>query len=808
MRRQFDIRNSWLDNSGTPVAGRVKFCSLHTTGLENIYDQFGAPLANPQLTNTIGQLVNQVFLEDDTSYTVFFEKYIGNGDYQSDTEPENWERLYSCDAIAPFVTIDIESSALQLVDTIDALRHLDPRYVEGRGDNDTKLVDLGGYFEVGDKPRVTYVWNPDSHESDNGGSVIKVVTDPYLEGRWELVNDFGSRGIDVRHFGVFGQPTIELATDAMSLRIGAANNYAVSVTQSLYFPCLGNTLTYYHINNQVIHRANFEPNTRVFGNTDTYTTINMEAGADNLSVYSNAEYAAYFTITGSTVRTSWGVNSNRVTFSPSDRLIIDSALTTAYRVFTGLIVECLTDVTYGSFHSCILESYGKLGDYCLFRNCVLEEYMFNPATDWNTVDIDDTDHIAIEDWPTTSVWLKLQNQLTIRAIDLKGRVVDSTCELNWQSQYTISNAVFSGFNSPCTDPVFRNCSGTINLTSVNLASLTVDGCVMAVDFTLNNIASLVANDSNIDFAESKVITNVSMVDSILSNTHGVTITATGMTLSGTTTICDLNVNNLAATNSTLYNVTARYPVIINSSLWGELVQRIYSENVVDFILDRNIWYGPARHVIESLVEGTRVNGKWTNNISYTTVDNPITINMNNMEPLETGHGYTYQNNTGNFLPTTGEFECNFIYDEVEQLTYPASYPSQRPPQGHCLVMWRTLPVAPLPSPSTDFKYQKLPAEILPVPTERDIPVFHIGNSVRWKYDLEYDLVMALDGDNDNRRRYTYNLYVTRLANTPNTKDIWASLPVPLVLPLVDYSSIDCRQVTLICRITKDPYLDV
>ena len=36
--RMFDNRNSWLDDEGKPLLGRVKFCKLHMTTLENIYN--------------------------------------------------------------------------------------------------------------------------------------------------------------------------------------------------------------------------------------------------------------------------------------------------------------------------------------------------------------------------------------------------------------------------------------------------------------------------------------------------------------------------------------------------------------------------------------------------------------------------------------------------------------------------------------------------------------------------------------------------------------------------------------------------
>ena len=44
MNRPFDYKWTWLDDEGKPLAGKVEFCKLHTTVLENIYDNQGYPI--------------------------------------------------------------------------------------------------------------------------------------------------------------------------------------------------------------------------------------------------------------------------------------------------------------------------------------------------------------------------------------------------------------------------------------------------------------------------------------------------------------------------------------------------------------------------------------------------------------------------------------------------------------------------------------------------------------------------------------------------------------------------------------------
>ena len=89
MNRPFDYKWTWLDDEGKPLAGKVEFCKLHTTVLENIYDNQGYPAENPIFTEVqTGQLVHQVFLKDKTDYTVRWNKYVGNGDMTEDQD--NW----------------------------------------------------------------------------------------------------------------------------------------------------------------------------------------------------------------------------------------------------------------------------------------------------------------------------------------------------------------------------------------------------------------------------------------------------------------------------------------------------------------------------------------------------------------------------------------------------------------------------------------------------------------------------------------------------------------------------------------------
>ena len=392
--RMFDNKNSWLDDDGKPLLGRVKFCKLHTTVLENIYDNQGYVCNNPMFTNTIGQLDSQVFLKDNTDYTIRFEKYIGNGDMSEDQD--NWLYIYSCDNLWNTYGIEVDSSTFQLVNNINDLRNTNPNTITTRDNH--KVIILGGYNVIGDKPQVMYIWNPNNTDSDNGGDIIKV--NNISNGRWELVNNFGPNGVDVRHFGVFGADSKADATDIMSIRINTANQYAAYNSIPLYFPSI-NGLTWYKMNGLNLYKAKFSEETRVFGNTNYPNIITMFDENGYLDVYTDSGYKAVFTIRGPTVRTSWGVNSDNCIFEPSYKLIVDSAINTNHRDFSNIIVELIHETSNLQFDNCEIHSVNKLGDYIYFRNGKITESMFTFTTDYDTITITNDVVVDLDDWPTT-----------------------------------------------------------------------------------------------------------------------------------------------------------------------------------------------------------------------------------------------------------------------------------------------------------------------------------------------------------------------------------------------------------------------
>lgn len=653
--RIFDSRDSWLDLDGKPLIGRVKFCKLHTTVLENIYDYQGTALSNPIFTNTIGQLSNQVFLQDKTNYTVIFEKYIGNGDftdeYIDDPDIDNWSFQYSCDNLWNTYGIEVDSTTFQLVNNITDLRNLDPLSVTER--DDSRVIILGGYNKIGDKSQVMYIWNENSIENDNGGSVIKV--NNIATGRWELCNTFSSDGIDVRHFGVFGTESKQEATDLMSLQIGIANTYAASIGLPLYFPTI-NGITWYKFNNLNIAGAKFGKETKVFGNSGTSSIITVYSEDEYLDVFKNSDYNAVFTIRGATVKTSWGVNSNNCIYDPSYKLIVDSVINTFHKTFIGIIIDCQYDIFENvNLYSCTINSVGKLGGNSIFRNCRLTEQMFIDSVDFDTITVYDDDIIDIEEWPTTSKWLTLAAQNNNKVLDFRGRTLDSSCILNWITSVTYKNAKFDGYNVKQTTIVFDNCSGTLNIGSNYLNSVALYNTDITIaNMNVQNITDILfARHSTISCNENITVPDIQLAYSTINAENNV-FYSDRIELNYCTINTALSAPELIAKDTMfMKDIQTGVPTLINCTIQAILTQNRGS--TINFLI-QNCVFGPNAYHYFSIDQNTVVTGKWIGNIGQG--NNPIRIDMTSPVSTDSLHTYTYENNIGTFLPTTNSITLN------------------------------------------------------------------------------------------------------------------------------------------------------
>ena len=648
--REFDQSQSWLDNSGKPLIGRLTFYKLHTSEKATIYNVNGTAIANPQFTNTIGQTVNQVFLDNDIDYTVSYEKYIGNGIMVDDEEPSNWEFQYSNDCTAIKVILEIDTDSLQSVNVISDLRNLDPNTVATRGNG--KYIELLGYNETLDKPIVYYKWNTTSIAADNGGSIIKV--NDISTGRWELVNLFDNNGVDVRHFGVFGAASRSAATDNMSNMIYAASQYASSIGKNLYFPAIpGLGISWYKMNNLTINGAIFENTTKVFGNTGTSTTIKVVGETNGLSVYSDNDYKPSWTLQGEIVRTSYTTTTTNMTFSPSYKFIIDSNLDLNNITISNVIVDFVSEnnsgAGYTTFNNCTINSNKKIAEKIIVSgNTKLTESMFKTTTPV-VLFSNYTGVIDIDDFPTTSLWVDFVSSLDPSIVDFKNREVDSTCQFEWGSgntkTITYKNAKFNNYVIDSKFTTFENCTGTFSLSHVGGIN----------EYTLKY--SQLQQTNNLTF--SKLYCYNSTFTYNYTSTPSKVYTEDSKLYCGTITCSDIEcydtlVNGALSGRVHLERCDLKgaitdnvNPVIIGCIVRNSINQASTAANI-QFTIVNNTFMDSGKHNLSSTVASSYLsNAKWVGNNNLTS-SHFISLNRSNLKSSENDHTYEYENNTGKY----------------------------------------------------------------------------------------------------------------------------------------------------------------
>ena len=641
--REFDTRENYLDSEGNPLVGRLKFCKLHTNTPEAIYNSQGNILANPVFTNDIGQTEEQVFLDDTIDYTVYFDKYIGHGDMAVDSDPQNWLFQYSADALSLKLNLTIETSAIQTVNNISDLRALDPSVIEER--DNKKIIALAGYNTVGDKPLVYYVWNSSDTTADNGGNIIKA--NDISAGRWNLVNLFDiNNGVDVRHFGVFPANSASAATDNQSNMIYAAKEYANSIGKPVYFPGTG----FYKINNQVITAAIFEKNTYIVGKTGTASTITLINNENNYPlVDTNSTRAAVFTLTGKTVRTSWGLNSTYVIFNPTENLIIDSAINSTNKTFENINVYVDEYIGSITFDNCNIVSNGKLTTYNTFKNCRITQRMFDPDVDMSSQTVDNDCVIDIDDWTSMYNWVLLRKQQTNNTvIDCNYKTLDNSCVFNtFTNSITVINAVFDNWSVPSMIVKMVNCSGDFNWTNLSL------------------IPTIAIEKSNVTMnSQPAYIAGITLADSTLTATNTITASLAGLS-NYTLHTTSITAGTFIAKNGKLdCSVVCSSPDISDSDIVGAVtcaspklkncvihynIDQTATSASISFNIDNCTFTDQGIHNLSSNTANSQITSGsgWSNNVNNTT-RHFIFIDRTNIDSDESNHSYYYDNNTGKY----------------------------------------------------------------------------------------------------------------------------------------------------------------
>lgn len=166
---------SIVDLDGKPLVGRVTLYAHDSDDIIDVYTLEGDTFVqaeNPQLLNGAGRLDDTLFF-DAAIVDVMIERYVGAEGQMSvespDSDFEQFDRFE--------IGFDLGSLAVRAsVDTVAELMDTDP---------ESGIVNVAGYYAVGDCVPRTYYWDKDSVNDIDGGYVVgSNVSDT---GRWILI---------------------------------------------------------------------------------------------------------------------------------------------------------------------------------------------------------------------------------------------------------------------------------------------------------------------------------------------------------------------------------------------------------------------------------------------------------------------------------------------------------------------------------------------------------------------------------------------------------------------------------------------
>lgn len=485
--RQFDTYQSYLDNLGDPLVGRLRFRKLDGSPAV-IYDENGTPLSNPILTDASGRTEKQVFL-DDHDYMVYFDKYVGGSVMTDDVEDIAWEECGSAINLYNTVGINVNvEGGSQAVSTVAELKSLDPA-------TNSHYITLNGYYKEGDKPAVSYVWMENSTRYADGGSVIS--SNKSSKGRWVLIPSF--QYVDVRHFGAFPSSVSDASVE-QRYAIQKADAYANRIGCPIYFTADDEEF-YYDVSGLTMSNIESSEKARLF-TTGGYNVVLNDVKQVYCSGNVSEEGTGEMTVRGKSLSASFNAAmNNTVVLEPEEELVLDKDYVLRSVAFSNVRVDVQVDQSSGAFENCTFSGTGKfLAEKILFfKDCEIHESMFEDF-DPDYLELDGC-YSSIYEWKDLYKYVRFMVATGKSEIDLYGGTVVG--ELNFpEKDLYIKNANVEG-------PVACNSFKGVNVKaqSVDAKSYDMQGCDTTVT---GNLGGFVAKDCTLFIGQAWVTSNTSI----------------------------------------------------------------------------------------------------------------------------------------------------------------------------------------------------------------------------------------------------------------------------------------------------------
>lgn len=577
--RQLDAFQSYFDNEGKFLIGRLRFCTTQSVPT-NVYDVDGTSIGTEVTTTASGRLSQEVFLSD-IDYLIYVDKWIGEGSIDVSDE-DNWLNIGSFNNRYNILGIDVESSGVQCVPNMEALKAQNPATIAVLGDR--KYVTLLGYNSPGDKEPVYYYWDPTNSDDDNDGNIVKYTGSEL--GRWIMsIND----KVDVRDFGAF--PNESCVEDSEQRgRIAVSASVASQINASLYFGGSG----YYDITN-VNNLRNVCASTGVYLSAKSNTNVTYVSVRDSSVKFANdssldESMCGSIRLTGDTLCSSQDYsNCGFVDFRPVYKFVNDTAnWTGGLRVFSNIEFSTIQLLKGpASFTNCNIFSNGYLkaseGQPLIFSDCILDESMFSELNDLNYCTFT---RCRVRTWDTVQFAIAVGTNV----FDGEGRTVHNTQTL---PSGKFSNIVFEG-DVICptgTDQLFDNCTFKGHVTGKTMRLI---DCTVIGEYTISSVDVGIHNST----IHSVIADNIIIRNSVAENI-GVTYSLVAANV--TTNYCSNNprAGSFGPVNIDLRNFVASGNseagmIVANATaLTGRTMNIVGGIGVSDYIDDSNTYRNPV-----------------------------------------------------------------------------------------------------------------------------------------------------------------------------------------------------------------------
>jgi hypothetical protein len=660
MLRAFDNWDSYLNNDGHLLHGKIRFCRKATTDNITIYNTDGVPLRNPIFTDSIGRTEYQVFVENDANVTAYFYQYIGTGDMthypDEDYDPSRWSYQYSSDSMDPTQSLVIQSTGADGVDNMDALRSKDIDDVPSVAG--VKMLWLYGYYNAGDTSPVLYVWDSACLEDDDGGSVIKSNNVPG-PGRWILSTK--ELHMDVRHFGIF--PTDDMYSTDYSYTSQLANcaAYADKIGVDCWFPALKDEISYYLFdgtNTFAIHGDIYVSDAVRFqcktGTTGTIISCH-ELHKRTPQLFVSTVQTGTATLVADWVNISW-VGGN-CTGDARIGWVIDSD---EYpRVIANK--EVRFDANGHSslqLDNCLITSNKKITGEITIQNSVINTDFFSDDYDWSDFHTNGNT-ILLKNCKDANTYVILKNkQGEVNYGDLGEQTLSN---VTLAAGCIVENAVFDTVTVQGATEI-HNVSGSITVSGSNLALNAVD-CWLFLQ-NASTADSVALRRGSLGGANLQVLNSL-FLDNVEVNTELTTLGATA-TVQNSVINADIICSDISLVSNT-----------VNAD-----IQQRDVDSTVTVDVRNNKFVGPdGKHSIVPTHSNSVVTGAWIGNdaVGGTSSYLPIVLDMTKLLNNDSLHSYRYEGNTGKFLPKKSKFLLTYAdVRTFENVTHASGYVALHP----------------------------------------------------------------------------------------------------------------------------------